>query len=81
MFVFGVYGLWFMVYGLIVVRTDHYRREGGLGELAGVVDRVAVQHDQLHRAGELEYPLDLGLHLQGASHHRRIRFILGLVYI
>ena len=38
--------------------------EGGLGELAGVVDGVAVQDDDLHGPGQLEYPLDLRLHLR-----------------
>ena len=38
--------------------------EGGLGELAGVVDGVAVQDYNLHGPGQLEYPLDLRLHLR-----------------
>ena len=45
------------------LQVDHDGGEGGLGELAGVVDGVAVHHDQLHRAAQLEDALDLGLDL------------------
>ena len=45
------------------LQVDHDGGEGGLGELARVVDGVAVHHDQLHRAAQLEDPLDLGLDL------------------
>ena len=39
------------------------RVEGGLEQLGGVVDGVAVEHDQLEGLGQLEDPLDLVLHL------------------
>lgn len=37
--------------------------KGGLEELPRVVDGVGIQHHQLQRAGQLEDPLDLTLHL------------------
>lgn len=44
--------------------VDHNGRKGGLGQLAGMVHGVAVQHDQLHRARKFEYPLYLSLDLR-----------------
>ena len=46
------------------LEVDHNGGQGGLGQLAGVVHRVAVQHYQLHGSGELEDSLNLSLHLQ-----------------
>ena len=46
------------------LEVDHNGSEGGLGQLAGVVHRVAVQHYQLHGPRELEDSLNLSLHLQ-----------------
>lgn len=43
--------------------VDHNWGEGGLGELAGVVHGVTIQHNQLHRARKFKNPLYLGLHL------------------
>ncbi len=42
---------------------DNDWSERGFGELGGMVDGVAVEHDQLQRSRQLEDPLDLGLNL------------------
>lgn len=46
------------------LHVDDDGREGGFGELRGMVDGVRVQNHQLQGFGELKYPLNLTLNLR-----------------